>query len=427
MYKNYENRVKNFILDMANPDKKIIIKDISEKIETSRSKLMSENLIDKKPLIFKGYKTEKDRIKQKLQNDIYLHNLHDYNLNSNKKNNYIHFSPIHNIKQNLSYNNYTIKHSPKILSKKGIQKIKLEPIKNFERIFNRSSKKRKNLKKLFIKKNDNLLNEKNNFSDIMRDTKKEYENNNIKKISSSMIKKRKLSIIKNKNNGNKFYIRKNNHEFQKTFIHKNINKKDMPLYNNSKFHFKAAEEIAENNLTNKSLKNNYLFVIPHLFKNKYLKTNNNKLNKDIEFGKIAEKEEKKEYLENLIYSNPLKKIEKYNPKFIEELSKIAFKNVKYKDNKRYNQKNNNKKYNLIKNLSEEFEIHLDGKAFNKNNEFYLIANKILKLCKVYNNKSTHNNSYLKARNGKTMITQGLSINKFEKKYGLTLNNIKGKV
>ena len=96
MYKNYENRVKSFILDMINPDNKILINDISEKIETSRSKLMNENPPDKKPFIFKGYTTEKDRIGQKLKKISYLHNFHDYDLNNNK---YLYLSPIH--KDNL--------------------------------------------------------------------------------------------------------------------------------------------------------------------------------------------------------------------------------------------------------------------------------------------------------------------------------------
>ena len=77
-----------------------------------------------------------------------------------------------------------------------------------------------------------------------------------------------------------------------------------------------------------------------------------------------------------------------------------------------------KKLSLIHNLKEDNEIEIDGKTFSKANQFDLIANKILKLCNVYKNKSLHNNNNLKARSGKTMITQGMSINKFEKKYGL---------
>ena len=56
MYKNYENRVKDFIRDMANPSSQVVIKDVTEKIDNCRLELMKMNESKlQKPFVFKGY------------------------------------------------------------------------------------------------------------------------------------------------------------------------------------------------------------------------------------------------------------------------------------------------------------------------------------------------------------------------------------
>ena len=42
MYKNYEKRVKDFVLDMTNPETIIEYKDITEKITNTRIELINE-------------------------------------------------------------------------------------------------------------------------------------------------------------------------------------------------------------------------------------------------------------------------------------------------------------------------------------------------------------------------------------------------
>ena len=42
MYRNYENRVKDFVIDMTNPHSMIEHKDITEKITNTRVELMNE-------------------------------------------------------------------------------------------------------------------------------------------------------------------------------------------------------------------------------------------------------------------------------------------------------------------------------------------------------------------------------------------------
>ena len=77
MYKNYENRVKEFITEMTNPSNQIIITDLSEKVDSARVEIIKENSL-KKPFIFKGYTNELDRIKDTEKNNKLLYNLPDY-------------------------------------------------------------------------------------------------------------------------------------------------------------------------------------------------------------------------------------------------------------------------------------------------------------------------------------------------------------
>ena len=77
MYKNYENRVKDFILDMNNPKTKIEIKEYEERINNPKTEMSEEKEIQK-PFIFKGYTTEEDRIKDSVKRNRYLFNLPDY-------------------------------------------------------------------------------------------------------------------------------------------------------------------------------------------------------------------------------------------------------------------------------------------------------------------------------------------------------------
>ena len=77
MYKNYEKRVKNFIIEMNDPETKIEIKDYEERINNPKTDMSKEREIQK-PIIFKGYTTEEDRIKDSIKRNRYLFNLPDY-------------------------------------------------------------------------------------------------------------------------------------------------------------------------------------------------------------------------------------------------------------------------------------------------------------------------------------------------------------
>ena len=59
---------------MTLPENKIVVQDVTEKIDNPREKMYNQR-IKKKPFIFKGYKTELDRIKDTIRNNRYLYNL----------------------------------------------------------------------------------------------------------------------------------------------------------------------------------------------------------------------------------------------------------------------------------------------------------------------------------------------------------------
>ena len=86
MYKNYEKRVKNFILEMNEPETKIEIKNYKGPINNPKTDMAKEREIQK-PFIFKGYTTEEDRIKDSIKRNRYLFNLPDYEdeVNTNKE------------------------------------------------------------------------------------------------------------------------------------------------------------------------------------------------------------------------------------------------------------------------------------------------------------------------------------------------------
>ena len=109
------------------------------------------------------------------------------------------------------------------------------------------------------------------------------------------------------------------------------------------------------------------------------------------------------------------------------LTKIAFKqkksgfdNFNYKndedDEKKIVKKLKNKKGN--KNYGEDNNVVIKNKLYFKNSQFDKITNEVLEMCNVYSTKSKFNNTVHKSKGGKTMITRGMTVGEFEKKYGL---------
>ena len=102
---------------------------------------------------------------------------------------------------------------------------------------------------------------------------------------------------------------------------------------------------------------------------------------------------------------------------MEILSKIAFRNSLKDDEDNYSESNNiNSDRNMI---NREFEKN-DDAGENHAHKLNEVAKKILEECNVYSNKSKFNDSFLKAKEGKLMITKGMTIKQFEDKYKLNI-------
>ena len=227
---------------------------------------------------------------------------------------------------------------------------------------------------------------------------------------------------KGKNNINQYIIKNKNINQMKSIKNdkKIIDNQDTISSYHSKLHFKAAEEVAENQLDKR---NKSLLLLPNIFKKNKLKTKQifNFSDDNIEKNKNNDEE----FYNSFYYKNPFKEINKkaiYNPNLMKKISKMAFQNdmncqLLEKQNKKDDKINQtyDKKLGKSLNLKDENEVELDGKFYQKNTQFNLITKKVLQLCHFYSNKSQKNKRSLKVGDGKSMITKGMSVNNFMKK------------
>ena len=109
-----------------------------------------------------------------------------------------------------------------------------------------------------------------------------------------------------------------------------------------------------------------------------------------------------------------------DPASMKLLTEIAFDSRPY-DHYNYRKDDHDdktKKKDEIKNFAEDNNVSIGKKIYLKNTQFNEISSKVLGMCNIYSTKSKFNNTSLKARTGKTMITKGMSVQEFEKKYNL---------
>lgn len=451
MYQNYSNRVKNFIIDMINSEKKIIVDSGAKGFDNNSKKNDSiEIFVQKRPFKFKEFENEKERILQNIKNNQYLNGIYDYDgektikvnnegkleikllKNIFKRNKHKSISPEKKIC--ISDNYPSIDNSINSFQKNNISEI-------FNTFFPGKIIKMKNLKSLgsFIdNKNLNIRNKNlllRNTKLLSKDIKYNSNNKtiNFNKINNILTKHfRNKSEIKNnnKNKTNKAnisqYISKNKNMNQRKILKnkKKINNgnETFNLYH-SKLHFKAAEEIAENKFDKKS-KN--LLLLPNLFKK-------NKLKEKEVFSfsedNIEKTNKEDEFYDSYYYKNPLddfKERKKYNPNLMKELSNMAFEKEPKRKIFEYKDENDNINHSHKKalkktqspNIKDENEVEINGHVYEKTYQFNLITKKILELCNVISNKSKNNTNSLKVGSGKNMMTKGLSIKNFIKKYNL---------
>ena len=517
---------------MANPESKIVVKDISSRITNTREDFLKDTQI-RKPFIFKGYTTEADRIKDVVYNNRLLFNLPDYpdsqesrreklrnkseeiiynfhiniptryktinsnddmnNLNSddrgqniknvskkenesnsnnatkdsfwNHKNKFSSLRKLSEteknkynelIKKNLIcqpqmrfrartdlervydiLNLQRINEKDRQIIEKQLNSVELYKYKKPKELFNIQCKKSKNPETKIEDKKYNILP-----NPIIEEEKKEKE----KIQKKNLLYGKKNLFYEPKNNNSKLWARK-----------ENLNKEARKFLSSYhyKTHFKATEE-AQFNVNNSKNKSQSVeqeqkacLMIPNIFqtennelinkKNKLfnlkhykIKDNLNYLELDkkediFNFGEDLDKDEKikvidynklvKEYQNNPIFDH-VQKV-KISADTLRNLSQLAFK----KTEKTIDSEDEEKSEDYEgKDTSRKYDRYMKGND-KKNNlidsvNIHNTAKYILEECKLYSPKSKFNNSFLKSGTGKSMITKGLSINDFLKKYSL---------
>ena len=447
---------------MTIPAQKIELRDLSYRELSFREEPKSER--KKKPFIFKGYKTEEDRINETIKNNRYLFNFPEEEKGKNSKtidvkedifNFDIPNPKSAKLNRTITLNNDELKYMLK-------NDIILQPHLRFKartdlervydaldgRIFKDSEKNvlERQLKNIglysFEKPKDilrkvTLLNGKNNSISKIEDVEEEDVNENNNEMSKRGYKIKQNPLIneekkevKAKNNiygsGNLYYIPKH-FEYKPWRRRLDLNSEAERILKefHIKTHFKGAEEIAENKIVTKKdeKKKNRERIKKKEIRNKRLKD-------PFYFEKTHFKEEEPES-KYVIYEknkNPFthKKTEKYEQSALNILSNLAFKvphefphSLSETKSSFFKKKINDsdEKFNKKK-LIDENNVLINGEIYYKDSQFDIIANKVLQSCHVYSQKSLHNNTRLKKGEGKNMITRGMSVNEFERKYNL---------
>ena len=518
MYNNYENRVKEFIIDMNNQETKIEIKDYEGRINNPKTE-MSKDKEYQKPFIFKGYTTEEDRIKDSIKRNRYLYNLPDYEEIINKDNlkktvnktfaDYNFNINIPNkkiINQKLHANK---RQSIRGLSEREVNKyeyilkndliiqpeMRFKPRTDLERLYdiinNNKYGQAQREKQLLDKqlKNLDLYKYKNRheLNDLIKKKIKENINHN-NSFDKNISYANRYEIYDDNNKKNKLYYNPKNNKLKPWTKRDDLNEdahKILTSYH-YKTHFKAAKEVASNksnskeksyidiNISNEknNNNNNYLsssnspkikkkekpscLLLPNLFKKKYYinksategnnllentifdkknKNNNNLIDININrtddvfnyfktdnFDKNENNDYNDDYKKN---QNPFKRKIFYDRYKIKALNNIAFQKVNNSDDIVIQENNTNtfdemkiNNNNNDKNCEDNNNnISIGGEILDKNEQFDIITNKILGSCNILKHKSRYNDTIHKKRDGKLMITHGLSIQEFEKKYG----------
>ena len=453
MYKNYENRVREFITEMTNPASKIVVKDLTEKVENARTQIIKENSL-KKPFIFKGYTTELDRVRNTERNNKLLYNLPDYpekkspikqnslsplrinyhldekinEINKNKDKNLLNNSLGKTRLPNARRMSITEKRQLNDLIKKDaiIQpQMRFRARTDLERVYDALNGK-------YIKNNEREIVERQLRKINLFDYKKPKELlKNKSPGKSNKFSKKIQDMKKSQQNiyGNaKIYYEPKNTDKKSWMRNNNLNREAMGILSNYhiKTHFKATKEIAEYQTDNDDLdiKTNdkkSCFLLPNIIPKKtisYMSRNSSNPEDALNFSEDYEENERYETINENEYNrqknnNPIIKGDKirFDKNKMQFLEKIAF--LKEKEEGKHKDTKNN--------MEEEDEDITNNFGNNICNEgLNMVAKKILRECNVTSPKSRYNNTTHKTNEGKAMITRGLSIEEFRDKYNLVI-------
>ena len=429
---------------MTLPEHKVIIKDFSEKKYPFRN--LEVNV--KKPFTFKGYKTEDERINENIKLNQFLYSMTEPNipknnsLNNNKKEKEDEYNfdiPNPNQIQKLSViketekirdilkNNIVIQPEMRFKARTDLERI-YDALKNkYYRENERQIIERqlKNLNLNSFQTTESIKKRMSVISPIKDDKENEEEDEQKYKIKPNPLyeeaRKKELEINSTDviyGDGNLYYIPKKQYlkPWQRN-LDLNSEAEGILSEYHIKTHFKACAEVAEKKIDYKKLnKHKRSQTIDSTPKNLF----------EIKTKDFKDKDNQIKYDNYDKNENPYS--HKFNdnnidPESLKALSVLAFE----KDSiirgdepvvGQYIPMGKKNKYYHKRKLVDENSVLIDGKILFKDSQFDIIANKVLKSCHVYSQKSLHNNTRLKKGEGKNMITRGMSVNEFERKYNL---------
>ena len=470
MYRNYEKRVKDFVIDMTNPESIIEHKDITEKVINTRAELINERFADNpeknRPLVFRGYISEADRIKDVIKQNKYLYYLPDYEKIKQEKKRLKALSQDNNASKTIDQNNinrvlnskYTINNDIDRFSINNPENINASKSSKKNTIFQPTMryKPRTDLERVYDILNGYNYNQASR--DIIERQLKsinlyDYKKNSINeggKEESRILKRprflskslqRKTKKRKNVNSlykMNHVYYNPDKSSYKPWQRREDLNTEAYGFLSSYhyKTHFKAAEEIAESDYKTNNKGNNNLnsvFLLPNLlpkyYKPRSIKTENNMEEREdpFKFGEDNSSSENSEDYEDFDKNyNPIIHKPKTvgDPKTMEILTKIAFRQKKGTGQMDF--KNEQEEQKIVrkikktgnKNYTEDNNVIINNKLYYKNTQFDQISHKILEMCNIYSPKSKFNNTVHKSKGGKTMITKGMTVGEFEKKYNI---------
>ena len=427
---------------MTLPEHKVIIKDFSEKKYPFRN--LEVNV--KKPFTFKGYKTEDERINENIKLNQFLYSMTEPNipknnsLNNNKKEKEDEYNfdiPNPNQIQKLSViketekirdilkNNIVIQPEMRFKARTDLERI-YDALKNkYYRENERQIIERqlKNLNLNSFQTTESIKKRMSVISPIKDDKENEEEDEQKYKIKPNPLyeeaRKKELEINSTDviyGDGNLYYIPKKQYlkPWQRN-LDLNSEAEGILSEYHIKTHFKACAEVAEKKIDYKKLnKHKRSQTIDSTPKNLF----------EIKTKDFKDKDNQIKYDNYDKNENPYS--HKFNdnnidPESLRALSVLAFE----KDSiirgdepvvGQYIPMGKKNKYYHKRKLVDENSVLIDGKILFKDSQFDIIANKVLNICNVNKKKSKFNNTSLKKKDGKLMITRGLSVGEFEKKY-----------
>ena len=427
---------------MTLPEHKVIIKDFSEKKYPFRN--LEVNV--KKPFTFKGYKTEDERINENIKLNQFLYSMTEPNipknnsLNNNKKEKEDEYNfdiPNPNQIQKLSViketekirdilkNNIVIQPEMRFKARTDLERI-YDALKNkYYRENERQIIERqlKNLNLNSFQTTESIKKRMSVISPIKDDKENEEEDEQKYKIKPNPLyeeaRKKELEINSTDviyGDGNLYYIPKKQYlkPWQRN-LDLNSEAEGILSEYHIKTHFKACAEVAEKKIDYKKLnKHKRSQTIDSTPKNLF----------EIKTKDFKDKDNQIKYDNYDKNENPYS--HKFNdnnidPESLKALSVLAFE----KDSiirgdepvvGQYIPMGKKNKYYHKRKLVDENSVLIDGKILFKDSQFDIIADKVLNICNVNKKKSKFNNTSLKKKDGKLMITRGLSVGEFEKKY-----------